>query len=120
MDLRCPKEVIFSTSYLIEKTQIEDKPMLRTTNFNPIESINARLRPWGFTISTTQQMISKIAFASLAMLTIHDVLSTRNLQVEAGECRNRHWCEAAEPVCHQVCTKVCDETQVYWVCNRPC
>ncbi|MGL4540429.1 MAG: hypothetical protein ACRCU0_05585 [Candidatus Rhabdochlamydia sp.] len=90
--------------------------MLGITNFNPIESINARLQPWGFSIATKQQIISKVALASLAMLAIHDVLSTGILQVEAGECRNGHWCEEVKPICRQVC----DGTEPYWVCNRPC
>ena len=50
--------------------------MLRIASFNPIESINARLKPWGFAVSTKQQMVSKIAFASLSMLTIHEALRT--------------------------------------------
>ncbi|MGL4540428.1 MAG: hypothetical protein ACRCU0_05580 [Candidatus Rhabdochlamydia sp.] len=85
--------------------------MLGITNFNPIGAINARLQPWGFSISTKQQMISKIAFASLAMLAIHDVLSKGNMRVEAGECRNGMWCEpkqacslwSTQPVCTTKC-----------------
>ncbi|MGL5263737.1 MAG: hypothetical protein ACRDAI_04060 [Candidatus Rhabdochlamydia sp.] len=84
--------------------------MLGITNFNPIGAINARLQPWGFSISTKQQMISKIAFASLAMLAIHDVLSKGNWQAEAV-CRNGHECYpkqacsqwSTQPVCRTKC-----------------
>ena len=79
--------------------------MLRIANFNPIESINVRLKPWGFAISTKQQMISKIALASLAMLTINNALLT---QVEAA--------------CRQICTyeQICEQYETYWTCTNPC
>ncbi|MGL4540427.1 MAG: hypothetical protein ACRCU0_05575 [Candidatus Rhabdochlamydia sp.] len=80
--------------------------MLGITNFNPIESINAKLRPWGFTVSTKQQIISKVALASLAMLAMNSVLSTGNMQVEAA--------------CREICERVCLRHETYWECQHAC
>lgn len=38
------------------------------TNFNPIHSINSLLQPLGLTLSNKQQVINKIALATLAVL----------------------------------------------------
>ncbi|MGL5263736.1 MAG: hypothetical protein ACRDAI_04055 [Candidatus Rhabdochlamydia sp.] len=80
--------------------------MLGITNFNPIESINVRLRPLGFTISTRQQIINKVALASLAMLAMNSVLSMGNMQVEA--------------TCREICERVCLKHETYWECHGPC
>ncbi|MGL4539730.1 MAG: hypothetical protein ACRCU0_01960 [Candidatus Rhabdochlamydia sp.] len=48
--------------------------MLGAINFNPVQAVNSLLNPLGLTLSTKQQIISKIAFASLAMLAINNAL----------------------------------------------
>ena len=48
--------------------------MSEITNFNPIKSINSALLPWGLAISNKQQIITKIAVASIAALAINHVL----------------------------------------------
>ncbi|MGL4539602.1 MAG: hypothetical protein ACRCU0_01310 [Candidatus Rhabdochlamydia sp.] len=55
--------------------------MLGITNFNPIKSINSLIQPLGLAVSSNQQIINKIALASVAMLAISFTLPI----VEGGE-----------------------------------
>lgn len=63
--------------------------MLGITNLKPIESINSVLQPLGLKVSNKEQIISKLAWMTLATLTIYNLVST----VEAGSRRRPQYCQ---------------------------
>ncbi|MGL5263634.1 MAG: hypothetical protein ACRDAI_03530 [Candidatus Rhabdochlamydia sp.] len=44
--------------------------MIGITNFNPIQSINSLIQPFGLKVSNKQQIINKVALASLAIISL--------------------------------------------------
>ncbi|MGL5627350.1 MAG: hypothetical protein ACRDDW_07590 [Candidatus Rhabdochlamydia sp.] len=84
--------------------------MLGAINFNPVQAVNSLLNPLGLTLSTKQQIISKIAFASFAMLAINNVLQNINVNADDCHCRYETKCLwAIKKHCYQECER--PETQ---------
>lgn len=50
--------------------------MIGITNFNPIQSINSLIQPFGLKVSNKQQIINKVALATLAILSVSHLFST--------------------------------------------
>ena len=88
--------------------------MSAITNFNPVQSVNSLLKPLGLTLSNKQQIINKLALATLAILAV-----TYGLEmVEGGSVwdisRSRTFAE---------CQRMCEKIQVPDEgadCNRRC
>lgn len=89
--------------------------MSTITNFNPIQSINFFLRPFGLGISSKQQMIAKTAMVAFAALTFNQMMmQTVNARMSNRECKDYH-CPLIECstsldllLCFSACYNRCD------------
>ncbi|MGL4539506.1 MAG: hypothetical protein ACRCU0_00825 [Candidatus Rhabdochlamydia sp.] len=84
--------------------------MIGITNFNPIQSINSLIQPFGLKVSNKQQIISKVAFASLAILSLSHLLPSVAGDRDYRDCVynrcggiNRDCCESTYQRCLAYC-----------------
>ncbi|MGL5626716.1 MAG: hypothetical protein ACRDDW_04255 [Candidatus Rhabdochlamydia sp.] len=86
--------------------------MSMITNFNPVQSINSFLKPFGLGVSSKQQIIAKTAMVAFAALTFNQMMmQTVNASIANAACKDN---------CQSDCTGRPDLIQCINACYAKC